>query len=72
MGHRKPRAVPRKLGPEKQARFIKAHEGLLNHMGDDEAALLADAVHPTHAVRPVGCWGQRTRLSRWRRPAGGG
>jgi len=22
----------------------------------DEVALFADAVHPTHAVRPVGCW----------------
>ena len=25
-------------------------------MGDDEAVLFADAVHPTHAARPVGCW----------------
>jgi transposase len=25
-------------------------------MGDDEAVLFGDAVHPTHAVRPVGCW----------------
>ena len=25
-------------------------------MGDDEAVLFADAVHPTHTVRPVGCW----------------
>jgi hypothetical protein len=24
--------------------------------GDDEAALFVDAVHPTHAARPVGCW----------------
>jgi hypothetical protein len=32
------------------------YEDLLNHMGDDEVVLFADAVHPTHAVRPVGCW----------------
>jgi len=56
MEHRKPQAVSRKLDPEKQAAFIKSYENLLNHIGDDEAVLFADAVHPTHAVRPVGCW----------------
>src|ERR1019366_9246847 len=56
MEHRKPKAVSRKLDPEKQAAFIKAYEDLLNHMADDEAVLFCDAVHPTHAVRPVGCW----------------
>ena len=56
MEHRKPKAVSRKLDPEKQAAFIKAYEDLLNHLADDEAVLFADAVHPTHAVRPVGCW----------------
>ena len=56
MEHRKPKAVSRKLDPEKQAAFIKAYEYLLNHMADDEAVLFGDAVHPTHAVRPVGCW----------------
>ncbi len=25
-------------------------------MGDDEVVVLADAVRPTHAARPVGCW----------------
>jgi transposase len=59
MEHRKPKAVSRKLDPEKQAAFIKAYEDLLNHMGDDEAVLFGDAVHPTHAVRPVGCWGPK-------------
>jgi transposase len=59
MAHRKPTAVSRKLDPEKQAAFIKAYEDLLNHMADDEAVLFADAVHPTHAVRPVGCWGPK-------------
>ena len=56
MEHRKPKAVSRKLDPDKQAAFIKAYEDLLNHTGADEAVLFADAVHPTHAVRPVGCW----------------
>jgi len=59
MEHRKPKAVSRKLDPAKQAAFIKAYEDLLNHMADDEAVLFADAVHPTHAVRPVGCWGPK-------------
>jgi len=56
MEHRKPKAVSRKLDPAKQAAFIKQYEDLLNHMADDEVVLFADAVHPTHAVRPVGCW----------------
>ena len=56
MEHRKPRAVSRKLDPAKQAAFIKAYEDLLNHLDADEAVLFGDAVHPTHAVRPVGCW----------------
>jgi transposase len=56
MEHRKPKTVSRKLDPEKQAAFIRAYEALLNHLDADEAVLFADAVHPTHAVRPVGCW----------------
>src|SRR5271166_1559775 len=56
MEHRKPKAVSSKLDPDKQAAFIKTYNNLLNHMGDDEAVLFGDAVHPTHAVRPVGCW----------------
>ena len=55
MEHRKPKAVSRKLDPDKQAAFIAAYEALLNHLADDEAVLFADAVHPTHAVRSVGC-----------------
>ena len=51
MEHRKPKAVSRKLDPEKQAAFIKAYEDLLKHMGADEALLFGDAVHPTHAVQ---------------------
>src|SRR6202162_891983 len=56
MEHRKPKAISRKLDPQKQAAFIKAYESLLNQLEADEAVIFADAVHPTHAVRPVGCW----------------
>ena len=56
MEHRKPKTVSRKLDPKKQAAFIKAYEVLLNQLEADEVVLFADAVHPTHAVRPVGCW----------------
>lgn len=54
--HRKPEMISRKLSPAKQAAFIAAYEALLNSMGDDEAVLFVDAVHPTHGVRSVGCW----------------
>jgi transposase len=54
--HRKPKAISRKLDPVKQEAFIKAYESLLNQLPADEVVVFADAVHPTHAVRPVGCW----------------
>jgi hypothetical protein len=47
------------LDPVKQAAFIKAHAALMNQLSADEAVIFADAVHPTHAVRPVGCWAPR-------------
>lgn len=56
MEHRKPKAISRKLDPAKQEAFIKAYNALLNQLSADEAVVFADAVHPTHAVRPVGCW----------------
>jgi transposase len=59
MQHRKPKAISRKLDPAKQAAFIEGYEALLNRMDADEAVVFADAVHPTHAVRPVGCWGPK-------------
>jgi transposase len=52
----KPTVIPRKLDEKKQKDFIASYEKLLNSLGDDEAVLFADAVHPTHAARPVGCW----------------
>lgn len=59
MEHRKPKAVSRKLDPAKQAAFIESYETLLNQLDADEVVLFGDAVHPTHAVRPVGCWAPR-------------
>jgi transposase len=56
MEHRKPKAISRKLDPVKQAAFIKSYESLMNQLPADEAVIFADAVHPTHTVRPVGCW----------------
>ncbi len=52
----KPEAIGRRLDPEKQKAFIEAYENTLNSLGPDEAVLFVDAVHPTHAARPVGCW----------------
>jgi transposase len=59
MEHRKPKAVSSKLDLDKQVGFIQQYENLLNQLADDEAVLFTDAVHPTHAVRPVGCWGPK-------------
>jgi len=56
MEHRKPRAVSQKLDVAEQSAFIDAYETLMNKLPDDETVMFVDAVHPTHAVRPVGCW----------------
>ena len=56
MEHRKPTAISRKLDPAKQAAFIKGYEALVNQLSAAEAVIFVDAAHPTHAVRPVGCW----------------
>jgi transposase len=54
--YHKPEVIGRKLDAEKQQAFIEGYEKLLNSLGPDEAVLFGDAVHPTHAARPVGCW----------------
>lgn len=56
MVHRKPQAIPRKLDEDTQKAFIKDYNALLNDLPEDEAVMFGDAVHPTHTVRPVGCW----------------
>ncbi len=54
--YHKPDVIGRKLDTEKQQAFIESYEKLSNTLGPDEAVLFLDAVHPTHAARPVGCW----------------
>jgi len=54
--YHKPDIIPRKLNKEKQQAFIESYDNLLNALADNEAVLLVDAVHPTHAARPAGCW----------------
>jgi transposase len=54
--HRKPMALSSKMDPDKQRQFIAAYESLLNQLPDDEMVMFADAVHPVHGARPVGCW----------------
>lgn len=54
--HRKPTALSPKMDPQQQRRFIAAYENLLNHLPADEMVMFADAVHPVHGARPVGCW----------------
>jgi transposase len=57
--YHKPNVIARKLNEDKQKAFIASYEKLLNSLGDDEVVLFADAVHPTHAARPAGCWAPR-------------
>jgi transposase len=57
--YHKPEVIGRNLDAEKQREFIKRYENLLRALGPDEAVLFGDAVHPTHAARPVGCWAPR-------------
>src|SRR6202789_1685929 len=54
--YHRPEVISRKLKPETQKAFIASYEDTLNSMGDNEAVVFMDAVYPTHAARPVGCW----------------
>src|SRR5450631_368374 len=54
--YHKPNVIPRKLDEKKQTAFVESYENLMNSLADNEAVLFVDAVHPTHAARPVGCW----------------
>jgi transposase len=54
--YRKPDLVSAKLDPARQEAFIADYERLLTGLGNDEAVVFADAVHPTHQARAVGCW----------------
>jgi transposase len=64
--YHKPEVISRKLDVDTQKAFIENYDKLLNSLGDNEAVLFADAVHPTHAARPVGCWApKQDNLSCW-------
>ena len=54
--YHKPEVIGRGLDAEKQQAFIAGYEKLQNALGPDETVLFVDAVHPTYAARPVGCW----------------
>lgn len=54
--HRKPVALSSKMDPQQQRQFIAGYESLLNQLPADEMVMFADAVHPVHGARPVGCW----------------
>jgi transposase len=56
LGYRKPDLVSPKLDAAKQKAFIEDYDRLMNGLGADEAVVFADAVHPTHQARVVGCW----------------
>jgi hypothetical protein len=51
--YHKPNVIPTKLDEDKQKAFIENYAKSLNSLGDDEAVLFADAVHPTHVARPA-------------------
>jgi transposase len=57
--YHKPDVIPRKLDVEKQKAFIESYNKLLNCSPGNEAVVFVDAVHPTHAARPVGCWASK-------------
>jgi transposase len=54
--YRKPDLVSAKLDAATQTAFIADYERLMNGLCPGEAVVFADAVHPTHQARVVGCW----------------
>ena len=57
MEHRKPAMVPRKLDAAKQKAFIEVLQQITEEIWRmTKAVMFGDAVHPTHAARPAGCW----------------
>ena len=41
---------------QRQRGFIAEYEKLLNSLTEAKAVLFVDAVHPTYATLPIGCW----------------
>jgi len=63
--YRKPEVMGRKLDVASQAAFIAHYDSLLNSLEAGDVVIFSDAVHPTYASRPVGCWqpqGERLAL----------
>lgn len=57
--HHKPEALSTRMDADQQRSFVAGYENMLNQMLDDEMVMFADAVHPVHGARPVGCWVRR-------------
>jgi hypothetical protein len=56
MEYDKPKSIAKKLDIKKQQAFIDLYNKPLNTLDPDEVVMFADAVHPKHMARPVGCW----------------
>jgi transposase len=54
--YKKPKGIPAKSDPEKQAAFIKEYERLLNTIPEDEPIEFGDGVHPTMATKVAYGW----------------
>jgi transposase len=54
--YKKPKGIPAKADPEKQAIFIKHYEELLNNTPEDEPIEFGDGVHPTMATKITYGW----------------
>jgi transposase len=73
--YKKPKGIPAKADPEKQAAFIHYYEELLNNTPEDEPIEFGDGVHPTMATKitygwirtgthkPISTTASRTRLN---------
>jgi hypothetical protein len=49
--YKKPKGAPSKADPEKQQKFVKYYEDLLNTLPEDEPVEFGDGVHPTMATK---------------------
>lgn len=54
--YKKPKGIPAKADPEKQAAFIQYYEELLNKTPEDEPIEFGDGVHPTMATKITYGW----------------
>lgn len=59
--YKKPRVIPGKLDPIKQAAFIKEYEGVKANLGKNDTIRFMDASHPTHNTTPAYGWIKKGR-----------